>query len=200
MKREHNKIGSTVDPSLKFWFKGEEGRLIDEISGNQIVVYNNGLQWSNDKQAYLFINPANYSNKFVGLCDCDTGISTFNFTVTYFIQKNEGNTFVTCTAYPYREGAISSGEAQWLSNNTWHKYLVVWETIGTTTYRKSYLDGVLKYNFSYQNSVFHPGTQVALNYVNSSYSFWASFYCRDLKWYNRVFTQQEINDFFNNLL
>ena len=197
-KREHISQQG-IDPSLKFWFKGEEGRLIDEISGNQIVVYNNGLQWSNDKQAYLFINPASYTNKFVGLCNCDPQISTFDFTVTYYIMKNSsGTAFSPLSTYTYREGAISSGEVSWLSNNTWHKCLVVWETIGTTTYRKTYLDGVQKYNFSYQNAVYHAETQVALNYVNNSYAYWSSFYCKDLKWYNRVFTPQEINDFFNN--
>lgn len=194
MRREHTSEQG-IDPSLKFWFKGEQGRLVDEISGNPIIVNQNLLEWSSSRGAYLAKNPASYNPKYCAYCVCDTGITEMTQTVVVDVYRyTSGSNLTTLDTYPTRQaswGFYNSwlpSSAQWIRlANTWQK------NNNNTISRRNYVNGVLKFSYEYSgDGTFNPYQGVTINYTNQWSGDWCQYYLKNLRWYNRVLTLDEI--------
>lgn len=197
MRREHNEIGSTVDPSLKFWFKGEEGRLIDEISGSSIVPNGNLLSWDATVGAYR----AGYNSSYniAAICtpvDLDTNM--WNHTVVcdvWPISNGRSNSLVTLDTYPTRQAWVACTYNRLISNS-WNRFAMVYAIKSSNLVeRRGYVNGILDVSVDYNSdgSGFNKGTGVAINSRGgNSYLNFATYYLKNLRFYNRPLTLEEI--------
>ncbi len=196
MKREYNEIGNTVDPSLKFWFKGEQGRLVDEISGSSIIINGNLMSWDSTRQAYkvAFSNSYTYS----AYCTpCDLGTTEWNHTVVvdvWPIAKGSDVYITTLDTYPTRQ-AWAGFTYNRLTQNVWNRCAMVYTKVSNSLVeRRGYINGDLDISVDYINpNTFNKGTGVMINARggNPIYIF-GTYYFKNMRFYNRPLTLDKI--------
>lgn len=194
MRREHI-IESGEDSSLRFWFKGEQNRLIDEISGNPIIINQNLMVWDSGMQAYRFNKPSSYNPKYSAYCECDTGMDKLVMTVVADIYPySSGKNIVTLDTWPTRQAMFGVGYNN-LTRNTWNRVAFFFERpTSTTIHYYIYLNGVKIRDDAPATSdgTFNRYQGVTLNFVNQWSNDWGVYFGKNFRWYNRVLTLEEV--------
>lgn len=196
MKREKLLTQEQIDQSLKFWFKGEQGRLVDEISGSEITPNGSSyFSWDEEHQAYKVL-----SKKYSYSAYChpvDLGTNQWEHTVyseVFPISAGSEPTLITLDTYPTRQawsGAIYSK----LNLNLWNKLAMVYTICpNNIVQRRGYVNGIIDIAFDYNSdgSGFNKGTGITINCSPPSGSTFANYYLKNLRFYNRPLTLDEI--------
>lgn len=188
MKRQEY-IQQNIDPSLKFWFKGEQGRLVNEIGGEPIVPTNSQTcYWNTTHNAYEFFHTS--APQRCALCFFDFEVR--ERTGYGEVLVTEPRTFVNLFDwYPTREG-IFSLEADRIGSG-WHKLAQRWWQDGAIFKREDFVDGALVNSLDY-NIIIPLQTKngLQLNVGNSYFGYWSNQCMKNLKFWNRCLTTEEI--------
>lgn len=193
MIREHDNTQPSGDTSLRFWFKGEQDRLIDEISGNSIIINQNLMVWDTTRQAYKFNKPSSDTNKYVAHCECDIGITQLPVTAIADVYPYSAGTNVALLdTWPTRQ-AMFGIQYRYLTSNQWNRVAVIWEYTANTATAKRYVNGILKLTNTYTSDGSYNKYQgVALDFTNQWSGDWGVFFGKNFRLYNRILTLDEI--------
>ena len=188
MRRE-SYIAETIDPSLLFWFKGEQGRLVNEIGGAAIVPTSSATcYWNSTYNAYEFKHTS--APQRCALCEFDFDVQE---------RTGYGEVLVTTSRtyvnlfdwYPTRDGIFSVNAYR--IGNGWHKFAQRWYQDGSLLKREDFVDGVFVFSYNYNTIVpLQTKNGLQLNVGDSSFNYWSDQCMKNLKFWNRCLTIAEI--------
>lgn len=178
-----------IDPSLKFWFKGEQGRLVDEISGSAIVPTSSATcYWNSTHNAYEFKHTSAPQRCALCLFDFEVQERTGAGEVLVTTSRTYVNLF---DWYPTRDGIFALESFR--IGSGWHKVAQRWYQDGSIFKREDFVDGVFVISANY-NSIVPATTKngLQLNVGNATFSLWSDQCMKNLKLWNRCLTTEEI--------
>lgn len=190
MRREDYISQQPFDPSLRFWFKGEQGRLVNEIDGSLIVpTSSQTCYWNSTYNAYEFYHTT--APQRCALCEFEfiVGAERTGFAE---VHVTTGRTYVQIFDwYPTRDGIFSFDYSR--VGAGWHKIAQRWYQDGSIVKREDFVDGVNVLNANY-NVVLQPSTKngLQINVGNNNFNLWSNQYMKNMKLWTRCLTVEEI--------
>lgn len=195
MRRDYIAAGGEVIPEgCVFLAPLVENDLKDHVSGESFVV-DGQLTWNANEKAYL-VTLGGVGTRVAHIVVPNMGITTKMTTVYEYKEVGSSNFRPACfgatysggDSYPYVLPFVFGGARG--SANQWKKFVQTWDN-GSF---KGWKNGVL-YNTQTINTTINStcNTGLSIGYVLGGQHS-GSYYLRNLRIYNRILSQQEIND------
>ena len=185
--------GEVIPEGCVFLAPLGEGDLKDHVSGELFVV-DGQLAWNANEKAYL-VTLGSADTRVAHIVVPDMGITTKMTTVYEYKEIGSSNFRPACfgaaysggDSYPYVLPFVFGGARG--NSNQWKKFVQTWDNGAF----KAWKNGVL-YNTQTINTTINStcNTGLSLGYVLGSQHS-GSYYIKNMRIYNRILSQQEIN-------
>lgn len=196
MSRRHDIItgGEVIPEGCVFLAPLGENDLRDHVSGESFVV-DGQLTWNDTEKAYL-VTLGGVGTRVAHIAVPNMGIST-KMTTVYEYKENGGSNFRPACfgaaysggdSYPYVLPFVFGGARG--NANQWKKFVQTWDNGAFKAWKNGVLYNTQTINTTINNEC---NTGLSIGYVlGSGHS--GSYYVKNLRIYNRILSQQEINE------